>query len=619
MTGNEAPTPLAAGTKIGEYVLESVLSAGNSSLTYMAIGPGSSQYVIKEYFPRRICRRVNHHIKVSTDLAEADYQEGLKLFYEVALKLSRLDSKNIPKIRETLSENNTAYIVMDHVEGAALNDILCQTSTLDEDDVQNHLLPILNGLDHLHKQKLLHLALCPQNIMIRSDGIPVLVGFASLNCGMRNDKEIGVVDPKYAPMEQHGDREDLIGPWTDIYALAAILYRCISGAPPEDSMKRYEVIQELRQDPLKMAVDVGHGKYSGRLLAAIDHGLEILPQDRPASINNWRQEFLALAERRETGGSSSKSSGCEEAAAGGNVQGKALFADYPDETEERFKLFRAWLGGKRQGYYMSQIHAQDACGLFPRLSWNWAGFMFSVFWACYRKMGLFVLLLGVPLLMSTVYLSCFLIENYIHYDGYYLINPVIDLAAASTVLLTAVGTGIFGNYFYYLYLRLRINRARKKFPDIKSQRKYLSRKGGTSAAAVVLSFMLLSIAGYYGYGYMERSYEAADKQIREGITVLGTVSSKALNFRNKNHRWPENYHEIYGDGPGNHRYISGVSVMQSLVVVTFKNQDVYPGLAGKSFALYGMEDETNGQVRWACGTIDVPLRFLPLRCRRKLK
>jgi serine/threonine protein kinase len=171
-------------------------------------------------------------------------------------------------------------------------------------------LPILGGLELVHKAGFIHRDIKPDNIHIGDDGRPVLLDFGSARQAVGNAHTLTIlVAPGYAPFEQYYSDSGNQGPWTDIYGLGATCYRTIAGRSPLDAVSRSKGILGSTQDVLVPATVIGAGRYSGRLLAAIDHALEFAEKDRPQTIAQWRQELvgerpipvLAPAVRRNDG------------------------------------------------------------------------------------------------------------------------------------------------------------------------------------------------------------------------------------------------------------------------------------------------------------------------------
>ena len=162
-----------------------------------------------------------------------------------------------------------------------------------QDAVEEHVLPLTAGLARIHADGLLHRDIKPGNIIVRADGVPVLIDFGSARRAVsaKSRSLTAVVTDGYAPLEQYATRGKQL-PATDIYALGAVLYRCVTGATPQEATER------ALEDPLPPATAAATGAYSYSLLTAIDATLAIRAEDRPRDIAT----FLELVDRYTPGG-----------------------------------------------------------------------------------------------------------------------------------------------------------------------------------------------------------------------------------------------------------------------------------------------------------------------------
>jgi hypothetical protein len=186
--------------------------------------------------------------------------------------------------------NHTGYMVMEFVEGTSLPDWIASRRPLPQATVLGLAVPVLDGLEVIHKAGYLHRDIKPANVFIRSDGSPVLLDFGSARQLMGGNRELtAVVSPGYAPFEQyhtHGKQ----GPWTDLYALGGVLYWMVSAQKPVEAAAR------VRKDIMAPAAQVAVATYSNQLLAAIDWALKPNEDERPQSVGEFRHA-LAIAAR----------------------------------------------------------------------------------------------------------------------------------------------------------------------------------------------------------------------------------------------------------------------------------------------------------------------------------
>lgn len=277
---------------LGEYRLESVLGAGGFGLTYLGWDTNLEKNVaIKEYLPDELAIRALDHsvVPVNTE-HEYNYKWGLDRFIQEARTLAKFSHPNIVRVNRRLEANNTSYMVMDYEAGESLYQCLRRTSTLDEVTLKNILMPILDGLEAVHKIGFLHRDIKPSNVFIRESGIPVLLDFGSarMAAGGVSKSMTAIVSPGYAPLEQYSNDGNQ-GPWSDIYALSCVIYRAVTGANPSNAIRR------MKSDDVPSALSAARARYSERFLKAIEWGMMLDEKIRPQSVAEWRDLFLDRA------------------------------------------------------------------------------------------------------------------------------------------------------------------------------------------------------------------------------------------------------------------------------------------------------------------------------------
>jgi serine/threonine protein kinase len=294
MSENAFPDALAPGYRLHWYVLEQVLGQGGFGITYLARDTNLDQPVaIKEYLPAEVAgRRGDASVRARTEEHDERYRWGLDRFIREARTLARFDHPNIVRVLSVFEFNNTAYMVMRFERGETLAALLERRHALPEAELMRVLMPILDGLELVHNAGFIHRDIKPDNILIRDDGSPVLLDFGSARYALVRSRTVTIlVAPGYAPFEQYYSSGENQGPWTDVYGLGATCYRAIAGRAPLDAITRSKGILGSTKEVLVPATAVGSGRYSERLLKAIDHALAFAENERPQNIAAWRQEL----------------------------------------------------------------------------------------------------------------------------------------------------------------------------------------------------------------------------------------------------------------------------------------------------------------------------------------
>ncbi|MEW8438677.1 MAG: serine/threonine-protein kinase, partial [Candidatus Thiodiazotropha taylori] len=294
---------LPAGIKIDRYEIKRVLGAGGFGITYLGWdmrldGP----VAIKEYLPNDCAWRKDTSKVLARTVADQDnFDFGKQRFLEEARVLNRFKEPNIIRITNFLEANGTAYMVMDYEEGEPLSALLEREGTLDEATLKNLMIPILDGLRAVHREQFLHRDIKPGNIYLRSEGSPVLLDFGAARqaLGEHSRSMTGIVTAGYAPFEQYSSRGKQ-GPWTDLYAIGATMYRAISGHPPVESSERVAAVGEGDPDPLVPATEIGNGRYSEPLLSSIDWMLCLAAKDRPQSVEAVLERLIGRTATQPT-------------------------------------------------------------------------------------------------------------------------------------------------------------------------------------------------------------------------------------------------------------------------------------------------------------------------------
>ena len=300
---------LRKGTRlIGRYTIEGVLGQGGFGITYLGIDELHEKKVaIKEFFPQGIVtRNIEYQDTVTvTFVGEKDnYEKGKERFLKEARTMAKFSKdEGIVKALDFFGINNTAYIVMEYLEGITLKQYLRENQRIAPEDLIELLVPLIESLDEIHSQGMIHRDISPDNIMVLPDGRIKLMDFgAARDYTEFGEKSLSIVlKPGYAPPEQY-QTHGVQGPWTDIYALCATMYKCITGENPPDAIER------VMDDSLKKISEFGI-VIPPQEEAAIIKGMSVSAKDRYQNIKDFCEDLYGGYE--ETPASENKESEVE--------------------------------------------------------------------------------------------------------------------------------------------------------------------------------------------------------------------------------------------------------------------------------------------------------------------
>ena len=283
MSDEEYFGALPIGCELHEYVIDGVLGQGGFGITYLAHDKNLRKKVaIKEYLPETFAVRQSTLDITAKPSCREDFDWGLSRFLQEAQTLGQFEHPNIVPVMRFFRANGTAYMVMNYQDGESLRAILDESDQLEESELEEILYPLLDGLNRVHNEGILHRDIKPGNIFIRIDGTPVLLDFGAARqaIGARGKNVTRIVTPNYAPHEQYYSDGNL-GPWTDIYALASVIYEGVAGTPPPEAPAR------IVSDTMTPAIEAGEGEYHQDFLEAIDWALAVNIEDRPQTVAEW--------------------------------------------------------------------------------------------------------------------------------------------------------------------------------------------------------------------------------------------------------------------------------------------------------------------------------------------
>lgn len=240
--GAKEPYHLYPGTVLNDrYIIGQVLGFGGFGITYKAWDKNlNTVMAIKEYYPSGLVNRVPDTKKVIlfTGNRRKEYNHGLMRFLDEARSMAKFSShKNIINIFEYFEENNTAYIVMEFLDGVTLGEFL-KENRMDTESCLDVIREICTALKDVHKVGIVHRDISPDNIFLCTNGVIKLIDFGAARFSSEEEQQRTIIlKPGFAPPEQY-ESVNIRGPWTDIYALGATMYYMLTGVKPEESTNR---------------------------------------------------------------------------------------------------------------------------------------------------------------------------------------------------------------------------------------------------------------------------------------------------------------------------------------------------------------------------------------------
>jgi serine/threonine protein kinase len=290
---------LQPGARLQSYTIGGILGAGGFGITYKAVEDITNREVaIKEYLPTAFAvrDRDGSTVRPLSEGAARDFEWGLERFREEAKLLIGFRHPNIVPVLAYFEANGTGYLVMAFQDGTSLAQVLRKALTLSEAQVLEFMVPLLDGVEEVHRNNFLHRDIKPENIFIRRDGSPVLLDFgaARMALGEHSKAFTTLLTEGYAPFEQYAGNGNQ-GPWSDVYALAAVMFRCMTGKAPVEAPRR--AIAKLRgiADPMAPDFAALRSRVSSDLAFALEAAMRVVEQERPQSIAAFRELIVSPA------------------------------------------------------------------------------------------------------------------------------------------------------------------------------------------------------------------------------------------------------------------------------------------------------------------------------------
>jgi formylglycine-generating enzyme required for sulfatase activity len=283
---------LPMGTLLdGAYRVVRVVGSGGFGITYEAqdIKLGTT-VAVKEYYPIEFGERIGTlSVRPKLGRNQRTFEWGRDNFLEEARTLARFDHASVVRVTRVFEAHSTAYMVMRFERGRNFEEWLKGLGRLPtQEELDRIVAPLLDALEMLHSADFLHRDIAPDNVVVRTDGTPVLLDFGAARRAIAEVSYslTGIVKPGYSPPEQYSTGARRQGQWSDIYALGGTLYRAVAGMRPDEATLR------LDEDHLIPAVEAGRGSFRPSFLAAIDACLAVRYSQRPQSVAQLRPMLL---------------------------------------------------------------------------------------------------------------------------------------------------------------------------------------------------------------------------------------------------------------------------------------------------------------------------------------
>ena len=272
-----------------KYLVGRVLGEGGFGITYVGRDLTLDMKVaIKEYYPNRMAARTNQNastISLFDWSFSNDFKKGKEEFINEAQTIAKMDKESaVVTVRDFFEENNSAYIVMEFVEGEDLRTIIKkQQKPMDSETLLPLLEPVFSALDELHGIGLTHRDISSDNIMVENDRARLIDFGCARETVADNQTEGAVLKHSFSPVEQYENRN--MGPWTDVYAMGATIYYCLTGRLAPKATDR------VMKDELVSPNTLG-AKLKPKQEKALMKALAVLPQDRYQSMADFGKDLF---------------------------------------------------------------------------------------------------------------------------------------------------------------------------------------------------------------------------------------------------------------------------------------------------------------------------------------
>ncbi len=273
----------------GKYIVGRVLSYGGHTVSYLGMDAEKDlKVIVKEYLPSDFSTRSEGEkdVTIYSGDGQIQFEQGLTNFLNEMNHIQHL--KNAPGIAEVydcLAENETGYVISEYVEGKTLKEILAEGRKYSVEEAAEFIKKILQGLSEAHKEDVVHCDISTETIMVTKEGDIKLMDFgATRYVTTANSKSLSIILKRgYAPEEQYRSKGQR-GPWTDVYAVGAVLYQMITGVVPQESVER--ALSDDLKEPSKLGISIPKN-----IENALMNALNVYQEERTPSAEIFLEEL----------------------------------------------------------------------------------------------------------------------------------------------------------------------------------------------------------------------------------------------------------------------------------------------------------------------------------------
>ena len=297
-TPPETPVQLMPGVVLGQrYIIGKVIGYGGFGITYIAYDTRLQiKVAVKEYLPGEFAARYpgKSEVTVFSEQKQEQFDDGMQKFVDEAKRIAKFNSDwGIVHVYNTIRYFNTAYIIMEYLDGETLSSYLDKEKKIPPKKAVEMLTPAINSLKIVHKEGIIHRDIAPDNIFITKDGHIKLIDFGAARYATTTHSRslTVIIKPGYSPEEQYRSRGDQ-GAHTDVYSIAATLYKMITGQTPPDALERRAYFENKGKDTLLPLRKYVHD-IDENIETAILNAMNIRIEDRTRDMETFLSELTS--------------------------------------------------------------------------------------------------------------------------------------------------------------------------------------------------------------------------------------------------------------------------------------------------------------------------------------